>query len=145
MIKDRIENYKNAKVEDNIFKGLEFVVKTDFSKLEDGKHIISDNMYVNIQTYETKEDADFEAHRLYADIQYIISGEEKIGVTDYSNCTTSVKYSKDADIEFLKGEGTYHNMKQGDFMILYPQDAHKPSISADSKTEVRKAVVKVRL
>lgn len=145
MIKDRIENYKNTKVEKNIFKGLEFLTSTDFSKLKDGKHIISDDLYVNVQTYKTKQDADFEAHRLYADIQYIISGEEKIGVTNYTDCTTSIPYSAEADIEFLKGNGPFYEMSVGDFMILYPQDAHKPSITINTPTTVRKAVVKVRL
>ena len=36
-------------------------------------------------------------------------------------------------------------MNMGDFMILYPNDAHKPSISIDKSEIVRKAVVKVRL
>ena len=122
-----------------------YIASTDFSKLDDGKYILSDDMYVNIQTYNTKDDADFEAHRIYADIQYIISGLEKIGVTEYSSCTTSVEYDANADIEFLKGEGSFIQMNKNDFMILYPEDAHKPSISINNSGMVRKAVVKVKL
>lgn len=137
MIKDKL----NKRVVD----GLEFLVKTDFSRLEDGRHVINDYMYVNVETYQTKEDALFEAHRDYIDIQYIISGEEKIGVTKYSDCTENTPYDKERDIEFLNGEGEFYPMKTGDYMILYPTDAHKPSISLNEKATVRKAVVKVQV
>lgn len=137
MIKDKL----NKRVVD----GLEFLAKTDFSRLEDGRHVINDYMYVNVETYQTKEDALFEAHRDYIDIQYIISGEEKIGVTKYSDCTENIPYDKERDIEFLNGEGEFYPMRTGDYMILYPTDAHKPSISLNEKATVRKAVVKVRV
>lgn len=137
MIKDKLNK--------RVVEGLEFLAKTDFSKLEDGRHVINDYMYVNVETYQTKEDALFEAHRDYIDIQYIISGEEKIGVTKYSDCTENTPYDKERDIEFLNGEGEFYPMRTGDYMILYPTDAHKPSISLNEKATVRKAVVKVRV
>ena len=137
MIKDKLNK--------RVVEGLEFLAKTDFSKLEDGRHVINDYMYVNVETYQTKEDALFEAHRDYIDIQYIISGEEKIGVTKYSDCTENIPYDKERDIEFLNGEGEFYPMRTGDYMILCPTDAHKPSISLNEKATVRKAVVKVRV
>lgn len=137
MIKDKLNK--------RVVEGLEFLAKTDFSKLEDGRHVINDYMYVNVETYQTKEDALFEAHRDYIDIQYIISGEEKIGVTKYSDCKENIPYDKERDIEFLNGEGEFYPMRTGDYMILYPTDAHKPSISLNEQTTVRKAVVKVKL
>ncbi len=137
MIKDKLNN--------RIIEGLEFLSKTDFSKLTDGRHVISDYMYVNVETYQTKSDALYEAHRDYIDIQYIISGKEKIGVTKYSDCTENTPYDKERDIEFLNGEGEFYPMRTGDYMILYPTDAHKPSISLNKQTTVRKAVVKVKL
>ena len=102
-------------------------------------------MFVNIQTYMTKDDANYEAHRKYADIQYIISGSEKIGVTDYKTCSTVIAYDEANDIEFLSGTGNDVVLKEGEFVILYPEDAHKPSISINESTQVRKAVVKVLL
>ena len=135
MIKDKLNK--------RILEGLNYLSSTDFVNVEDGRHELTDYMYANIQTYQTKEDALFEAHRDYIDIQYIISGEEKIGVTDYSNCTEAIAYDKEKDIEFLNGEGEYYPLKEGEYMILYPQDAHKPSISLNNQSTVRKVVVKV--
>ena len=146
MIKDLIANYKKYEdISSELKKGLEIIVNADFNSLPDGRHVYSDDIYMNIQTYVTKQDADYEAHRDYADIQYIISGEEKIGVTPYSLCSPKIPYNKDKDIEFLTGEGQYIPLREGEFMILLPKDAHKPSITLDNSCEVRKAVVKVRL
>lgn len=149
MIKDSLNNYdKYTDLSSNIIKGLKYLKNTDFNLLNDGKYFIDgENLYVNIQTYITKSNADYEAHRDYADIQYIISGQENIGVTDYTTCYTTIEYNKENDIEFLNGHGDFIKMDTGDFMILYPDDAHKPSISIDIKSpqKVRKAVVKVKL
>lgn len=149
MIKDTLTNISKYNNLSEFLKiGLDYIKNTDFNKLEDGRYSINgEDIYINIQTYKTKENADFEAHRNYVDIQYVISGEEKIGVTDYANCNTTVEYNDDKDIEFLNGVGEYYELKTGDFMILYPTDAHKPSISIDTNNPetVRKAVVKVHI
>ena len=137
MIKDKLNK--------RIVEGLNYLLTTDFAKVEDGRHDLADYLYANIQTYQTKEDALFEAHRDYIDIQYIISGEEKIGVADYSSCTEAIAYDKEKDIEFLNGNGEYYPLKEGEYMILYPQDAHKPSISLNNQSTVRKVVVKVKI
>ena len=146
MIKGKLKHYKDIVKSEPLLRGLDFLSGTDFSNLSDGRYELDGDDYVNIQTYTTKPDADFEAHRDYVDIQYMISGEEMIGVTDYNKCQTTVEYDSEKDIEFLSGEGEYHLMKSGDFMVLYPEDAHKPSISADVDfpSAVRKAVVKVK-
>lgn len=147
MIKGNISNIENlSNLPEMIINGLNYIKNTNFSSLKDGKVFIDgENMFVNIQTYMTKEDANYEAHRKYADIQYIISGSEKIGVTDYKTCPTVIAYDEANDIEFLSGTGNDVVLKEGEFLILYPEDAHKPSISINESTQVRKAVVKVLL
>ena len=147
MIKGNISNIENlSNLPEVIINGLNYIKNANFSSLKDGKIFIDgENMFVNIQTYMTKDDANYEAHRKYADIQYIISGSEKIGVTDYKTCSTVIAYYEANDIEFLSGTGNDVVLKEGEFVILYPEDAHKPSISINESTQVRKAVVKVLL
>ena len=148
MIKDKLENaqiyYGLSK---DLETGLKWLENSDLTNLSDGRYDISDKIYANIQTYETKDDALYEAHRDYIDIQYVISGEEKIGVTDYNNCKTVIAYDKEKDIEFLdnKTDDEYFSLHSGEFMILFPQDAHKPSICLNKKTNVKKVVVKVNI
>ena len=144
MIKGLLFSYKEE-LSENIQMGLEWLRINDLDKFSDGRYTIDgDRIFVNIQSYETKRDALFEAHRKYIDIQYMIEGEEKIGVARYSECKNEIPYDNIRDIEFLSCKAdNYQLLKKGEFLILYPEDAHKPSIAIDNPNKVKKAVVKV--
>ena len=147
MIKDKLKNAKiYYNLSENLKTGFKWLENTDLSTINDGKYEIDDNkVYASVQTYETKEDANYESHRKYIDIQYMIDGIEKIGVTDLSNCSTCIEYDSEKDLEFynINCEEEYLELAEGQFIVLYPNDAHKPSISKDKKTTVKKVVVKV--
>ena len=49
----------------------------------------------------------------------------------------------DKDFQALSGEGVYLPMGSGDFMLLWPQDAHMPGMAAESPVPVKKVVVKI--
>ena len=124
---------------------VDYVKSTDFSIIADGRLEFDRGIWANVQTYQTKEDALFEAHKKFIDVQYLISGYENIGVTDYKKCLENVPYDIEKDIEFLTADDFIDvEMNQGDFLILYPSDAHKPSITrANQPSNVRKIVIKV--
>jgi YhcH/YjgK/YiaL family protein len=75
----------------------------------------------------------------------MIKGKEKIGVTDLTNCTTCVEYDSEKDLEFyeINCKEEYLNLNENEFLIFYPHDAHKPSISIEKPSTVKKVVVKV--
>ena len=149
MIKDKLTNADiYYGISEKLTQGLEWLKNNNLTEIPDGKYFIDDEkLYVNIQTYETKDDAPFEAHRKYADIQYMIKGTETIGITHYLNCSTIDEYNKEKDIEFLHCNkfSSRQVLNEGEFCILYPQDAHQPSLHYDKKQKVKKAVVKVLL
>ena len=136
-----IINDNNSKIQ----KAIEYLKNTNFNDFPDGKINIDNEIWANLQTYYTKDDALFEAHRKYIDIQFMLEGQEKISVCDYNNCLSEIPYNEEKDIEFLKSnEWKDIEMNSGDFLILYPKDAHKPSISINNeKHYVRKLVIKV--
>ena len=147
MIKDELTNSQiYFSLSERIKRGLEWLNSQNLDNISDGKYQIDgDKIYANVQTYETKEDADYEAHRKYIDIQYVVKGSEYIGVVPYEICKTKVKYDTEKDIEFLTCQENipYQILKSGEFLILFPHDAHKPSIMIDKKQTVKKIVVKV--
>ena len=149
MIKDKLINAEiYYSLSENLKKGLVWLQTTDLNSLADGKYEINDeNVYASVQTYETKEDAKYESHRKYIDIQAVIQGSEKIGVTDLSNCKSCVAYDSNRDLEFYDINCTeeFVELKEGQFVIFYPHDAHKPSINLAKKSNVKKVVVKVAL
>lgn len=149
MIKDKLEHANTYyRISENLKKGFEWLQNIDLKSLSDGKYLIDDtNVYANIQSYDTKDNAPYEAHKSYADIQLMIKGVERIGITDYSNCNVIEKYDREKDIEFLSSnkEDFYITIQEGEFLVLFPQDAHKPSIHFDKKQNVKKVVVKVKI
>jgi len=149
MIKDKLLNantYKNISAK--IKQGFEWLEKNDLKSLSDGKYFIDgEKFYANIQTYETKTEAKYEAHRKYIDIQYMIQGKELIGVTDINNCKTCIEYDEEKDLEFFDTtvDEEYFSLNEGEFLLFFPQDTHKPSITYKEKRNVKKVVVKVPL
>ena len=146
MIKDnlnRAEIYYN--ISKNLKIGFEWIKNSDLKNMPDGRYEISDNIYANLQSYITKDDAPYEAHRDYIDIQCMINGEELSGVTDYSNCSTEVEYNKEKDIEFLKcnTKEEFYHLKEDEFFVFFPHDAHKPALKLSDNKKVKKVIVKV--
>lgn len=149
MIKDKLKNSQTYYgISENLKKGFEWLKNNDLKALPDGKYKIkNENIFANIQSYITKDAAPYEAHKRYIDIQYMISGTEKVGVTDYTNCTTTEKYNEEKDVEFLENNQSdfYQILEEGDFLIFFPQDAHQPSLDAEQKLNVKKVIVKVQI
>ena len=150
MIKDNLENaeiYFN--ISKNLQKGFEWLINSPLENLTDGKYLIEgENIFANIQSYETKDKAPFEAHRKYIDIQYMVKGCEKIGITNYKNCKTEIEYNSEKDIEFLQCNTTkkdFLTLNEKEFMVFFPQDAHCPALSIEENQFVKKIIVKVKI
>jgi len=148
MIKDRLENaVMYYGLSEKFKQGFEWLKNTDLSNTPDGKYLIDgEHIFANVQSYETKDSAPFEAHRKYADIQFMIRGCEKCGITNYFNCTKDKEYDMEKDIEFLQCSCREIQMlKEGEFFIFFPQDAHQPALNPDKKFNVKKVIVKVEI
>jgi len=149
MIFDKIENsalYEN--ISPLIKKAFEYLKQTDFSKLEIGKHIVDgDDLYAMVQEYDTKDNADakLEAHRKYIDVQYIISGEELIGVKPLINQEPCKQYDAENDYALYDDTCSFIKVTLGQFAVLFPEDLHKPGIKVVAAAKVKKVVMKVRV
>lgn len=151
MIKDSIKNIEQYFGLSERFKlGLEYLKDADWSEIEDGRHeLLGSEVYVNVQKYLSKypSDAEFEAHKKYVDIQYIINGSEKIEVCDAEHFSPLSDYDIEKDIIFLlpkeSSSPEFFTLCADEFLILMPGEVHKPSLAVDVPINVRKAVVKV--
>jgi biofilm protein TabA len=123
---------------------------TDLTKLELKKlELDGTNLFVSPSEYTTKnpEEANFEAHRKYIDIQYVVSGKELIGVAPLTAAKAVVTpYDATKDVEFLSfGETKNYKASQERVFIFFPSDAHRPNLKDGENSKVRKVVVKVRV
>lgn len=123
-----------------------FYKEKDLNTLELGRHDLHENgTFVNIEEYNTKDSAHFEAHKRFIDIQYLSRGKEYIRVSSLDNITNQVEvYDEKRDIEFFdKDDYTAHMIDGSNFMVLFPHEAHMPCMKVDSTMHVRKVVAKI--
>jgi YhcH/YjgK/YiaL family protein len=148
-----LDSIKHVHLYYNIAKGFkkafDFLMKTDFSKLEIGKHELDgEDLMVILMEYETK-DADeckMENHKKYIDIQYMVEGEELIGISTFHDQVPTEPYNEVKDVAFYSPEYTsLVKLQKGYFAIFFPQDLHRPCIKTDRRTLVRKAVFKIKV
>jgi len=131
-------------------KAFAFLKNSDLGKLELTRHEIDgNNVYAPVSEYMTKneEDARYEAHLKYIDIQYVISGKELIGVAPVSERKEMLEaYNEANDIMFMT-VNTISNMKASPdrFFIFFPDDIHRPGLKDGENSLVRKVVVKVKV
>lgn len=149
MIVDNLMNCNLYITIDNRFANVfRFLNENDLCNLEVGKHsIMEDDVFAIVSEYETKDknEAFWEAHKKYIDIQCLAKGEEQIGILPVEKLDITQAYDNSNDVVLGKAEGKYITLNTGSFVIFYPNDAHKPGIMIDEKAIVKKIVVKVKI
>ncbi|TLD72748.1 DUF386 domain-containing protein [Phragmitibacter flavus] len=112
--------------------------------------IDGDRVFAGVDSYTTKplEDALFEAHRKYADVQFLLSGRERILWAPLSMMEVIVReFDTVKDVAKWQPPGEFAElpMEPGRFAVLFPEDAHAPGVVWGETCEVLKVVVKVAL
>jgi YhcH/YjgK/YiaL family protein len=147
MIIDTLANASYySKLGNKIKSALNFLQANNISKLSIGRHDIDgDTIFALVQTYETKPQCEgkWEAHRKYIDVQYVAQGQEKIGYANLDGLTITQEYSEENDVLFLEGKGDLLSVPSGTFAIFTPQDAHMPCLNFETKSPVKKVVIKI--
>ena len=146
MILDTLDNYLfYQSINERIAKGFEFIHNTDLDAIPPGKHDIDgDTIFALVQEYQTKPLAEckLESHKKYIDIQYVIRGEEFMGITIMNN-QKILEVNEDKDYTFYEGSTSLVLVSKGMFTIFFPDDLHQPCVQTESAAEVKKVVIKV--
>ena len=150
MIYDTLSNVNTyAALSPRLHKALEYLASTDFSQVADGRYELEgDALFVNVMSVTTNPrpaagSQRLEAHDKYLDVQYLAAGEEVIGVAP--RAALGACEPDEGDICFLTGRCTYLPMGRGQFLVVWPQDAHAPCVAVDAPAPVRRVVAKVRI
>jgi YhcH/YjgK/YiaL family protein len=54
-------------------------------------------------------------------------------------------FDDEKDIMWLTGEGDRVTLRPGDFVLLWPEDAHMPAMAIDTPMPVLKVVIKIAM
>lgn len=151
MIYDKIENWQTyACLSEGIREGLAYLAQMS-TETPVGVYEISPRARAIVSEYTTKPENEkgFEAHREYIDIQFLLAGEEQIACQPLEYLQETSPYNPEKDIISYADGGALpaQNLPigHGYFAILFPQDGHKPCLSINAPTPVRKVVVKVKI
>ena len=148
MIFDTLQNVDNYKGIGRVYTALKFLSETDFSKIGLGRYELDgDNIFYMVQSYDTDPDKTIsEGHRKYIDIQYMVEGEEIIGVADISSDKELTEAKEENDVWFYNCKTEPLTLSAGKYMVLYPNDLHCPGVATNGTAlNCRKVVVKVRV
>ena len=144
MIFDSAKNldfYRGLGIEGRYNKAVDFLQNTDLENLAPGKYEIDGrNVYANVTEYTTIpwEEAKYESHHDYTDIQYMITGTETMtyAPVDALNVTVPYNEEKDCGLKVVVGAGEY--------MIFNPWDGHKPKAADGEPAPIKKVIVKIK-
>ena len=137
---DDIKHRVNQAIE--YLKGLQ-ISEEDYGK----KVIVNDDFFFTVQHYTTKSEKDcgLESHKKYIDIQLMLQGEEVMDICDTSRLSIKTEYDEEKDIMFwnIPSRMARTTLKTGDYIVLYPENAHRGAVSLEGPEKVVKIVGKV--
>lgn len=148
MIFDTLNNVNNYEGLGRVYTALKFLAETDFNEIDLGRYELDgDNIFYMVQSYDTDPSKTVsEAHKKYIDIQFMVEGEEIIGVADISSEKELTEAKEENDVWFYNCKTEPLTLSAGKYMVLYPNDLHCPGVATNGKAlTCRKVVVKVKV
>jgi len=128
-------------------QAFQFLKTANLKELPLGKQELEgEHLFISVAEYFGKQKSEvlFESHKKYVDIQYVIQGEEIMGLTTLDKVTVKDPYNEEKDIAFYDFDGgEYLKATPENFFLFFPEDVHRPSITTGDSILVKKIVVKV--
>ena len=149
MIIDNIKNLeKYEKVHEQIKNVIDFLENFNKNNFKPGRIDINENLFASLQSYQTlkAEEKEFEVHKDYIDLQYIVKSSERIDFATKDSYGKSYEIDKEGDF-FLTNDIKNHSklfLNEGDFAIFFPGEFHKPGCSLENDRDMQKIVFKIK-
>lgn len=134
----------------NMDRAIDLLLSTDLAALAPGRYDVDgDALYYLVQEPALKEEdeARYELHRRYADIQLALTTGETILALPAEQVEVWQPFDDEKDAAFSANAepGIPLEMRPGCFAIFFPQDAHMTCLRGGDEESCRKVIVKVRL
>ena len=147
MILDSLKNKAQyAALHPRFQQVFDFIDNNDVASMPCGRHDIDgDNIFVVAQELDLRElkEARLELHRKYIDIQLLLSGPNEVfGWSEKKDCLTpETDFDVAKDIQlFTDTPQCFYSVGEGQFSILYPEDAHAPMLGTG---KIKKMIFKI--
>ena len=121
----------------------QFLAQVGYERVE----LKGSDVYATRFTYETlpEEESFFEAHKKYLDIHIMTQGREGVEIAP-PEALTEFDRAEHSDFYAYRGPACYRlALSPGDFLVVFPNDAHRIKMRLDQAETVTKVVFKVRI
>ncbi|MBR0393613.1 MAG: YhcH/YjgK/YiaL family protein [Alistipes sp.] len=146
-----LDSIKNAELyyslNPRLKAAFDFLATCNPKTIAPGKHqIVGDEVFVNVMELDLKPryEALLEVHDKYIDIQVIVGGstKEEFGWSERKDCKKAKgEFDSERDVQFYTDEPqTFYTLREGQFTILMPEDAHAPMLG---NGPIKKMIFKV--
>jgi len=149
MIYDRLERLQEySKLAPEVWsKIIRFCRACGETVPEEGRHeIIGDLVYASVQNYQphAQDPEKLEYHRRYADVQFLLLGEESILCGAVEEGAEVQPFDEKKDIGFNRMPQFFNALplQVGNFALLLPGEGHQPGVG-DPEKPVVKVVIKI--
>ena len=128
---------------------LDWIAGHDLAGMEAGTYKLQgDDVYINLQDFTTHpaDEGTAERHDDYLDLQYVVSGVERMGYVPYTGLEPVFEDPEGKDITFYKEleREAFVDVHPGSYCIFFSNDIHRPGCAAGEPCAVRKAVATIR-
>lgn len=124
-----------------------FLERPDIEKLAVGRHEIGGGAYAMIDKSMSlaPEKVEFEAHRKYIDVHYMISGQVTTGYAPIEKLKLHTPYNEkdEAAMYYVPASYTKVKLYPGMFAVFFTGGGHMPNCHLDGAHQLHKVVVKV--
>lgn len=151
MIKGNLKNLDLlVNLGENFKKAIGFLNTLDIETLTPQRYEIDgDKVYAFFCEVDLQEPSKLklEAHRRYADIQLVTSGQEGMEYAPTDILSVNTEYNEEQDIAFYDNSESVQllTVSAGEYAVFLPKDAHKPNCITNGVKKSKKLVIKVRL
>ena len=131
----------------NLDLALEHITPEFLASVGSERVELKGGVYATRFTYETVPEAEsfFEAHKKYLDIHIMAEGSEKVEIAPPEALAEFDRVEAN-DFYAYRGEGDYKLiLSPGDFLVVFPGDAHRIKMQVDGPKTVSKVVFKVKI
>lgn len=135
---------RNKELWDAMFR---FLAENDLDTLAIGRHqIVEGRCWADISEYTPKllENSKFESHKKFVDLQYVLRGNEMMGLPK-GDVEVKMEYNDKRDVAFwTSNEINFYPATPDTFFLFFPSDKHMPSVQADGDVmQSRKICIKI--
>lgn len=132
-----------------IQKAIDYLTSTEFNKLAAGQYPIQgEDIFARVIELTTRDKSDqlAEKHKQFFDIHYLLEGEETIGWSiQEEGLIPAEPYNPEYDAALFGDIAAEMPIRltPGMYVVLFPEDIHRPGLTEHRPAPVRKVVVKM--